>query len=70
MNGGVEVMSEVKKPNISPETIKRMWQFFLRTSIPRLIEKDRQAAEEVDREERQTERKRLGGTSSDSSRIS
>lgn len=44
-------MSEVKKPYISPETMERMWQFFLRTSIPRLIEKERLAAEERQKEE-------------------
>lgn len=39
------------KPNISPDTMERMWQFFLRTSIPRLIEKERLSKEEQSKKE-------------------
>jgi len=38
--------AEVKPPQISEETMKEMAQFFLKTSIPRLIEarrKDKEA---------------------------
>lgn len=34
--------TEVKPPQISEETMKEMAQFFLETSIPRLIEKNKE----------------------------
>lgn len=40
---------EVKPPQISEETLKSMTQFFLRTSIPRMIEKAKQKQADEDK---------------------
>jgi hypothetical protein len=38
-------MKEVKvtPPQISPATMKRMWQFFLNTSVPRIMEERKES---------------------------
>ncbi len=38
-------MEKVKKPDIPEETMQKMWEFFLKTSIPRIIEAERKQKE-------------------------
>jgi len=32
---------KITPPHISPETMKAMWEFFLKTSVPRILESRR-----------------------------
>lgn len=44
-------MTKVTKPNIPPEVLAEMWQFMLKTSVPRIL----------DLHEKDKARKREGG---------
>ncbi len=38
---------EIKQPNISESTMKEMAKFFMKTSIPRIIESEKKKLEEM-----------------------
>lgn len=39
---------KVTPPNIPSDAMERMWKFFLKTSIPRLVEKERMKNKEME----------------------
>lgn len=38
-------MIKITPPNISDSTMKSMWRFFLKTSVPRILEEERKKKE-------------------------
>lgn len=43
----MHVDKELKPLPVSPETMKAMWEFFLKTSVPRILEKRRKEKEQA-----------------------
>jgi hypothetical protein len=58
---GFSLMSESNKP--SPETISRLLDFLMETTVPRLIEEEKQKRRKRDEEENQKRGKKDDGDS-------